>query len=161
MSINFEIKRFFMYGSIARICTSFIDVPGSIAVAIYFAGCSIRCPGCQNKHLWDRSSGTLMSLDTVCSTIDQHPLADAVVFLGGEPTDQIDFLQELCNMITGKKRVLYTGREFEWLSPSLIEHIDMVVCGPYKQELHVNGWPASANQRIFKKDQGSWILQVT
>lgn len=150
-----------MYGSIARICTSFIDVPGSIAVAVYFAGCSIRCPGCQNKQLWDRSSGVLMSLDTVCSNIREHPLADAVVFLGGEPTDQLEFLKQLCNMTIGKKRVLYTGREFEWLPQTLHDQLDMVVCGPYREELHVNGWPASSNQRICIKDQGSWIFQVT
>lgn len=150
-----------MYGSIARICTSFIDVPGSIAVATYFAGCSIRCPGCQNKHLWDRSNGVLMSVEAVCSAIKQHPLADSIVFLGGEPTDQIDFLQHVCTAMVGKKRVLYTGREFESLPQSLCDQLEMIVCGPYKQELHVNGWPASANQRIFIKDQGRWIFQGT
>jgi anaerobic ribonucleoside-triphosphate reductase activating protein len=148
-----------MYGSIARICTSFIDVPGSIAVAVYFAGCSIRCPGCQNKHLWDRANGQLMSLEVVCSTIGQHPLADAIVFLGGEPTDQIDFLQGICTTMVNKKRVLYTGREFEWLPASLCNQLDMVVCGPYREEMHIDKWPASTNQRIFIKDQGSWNIQ--
>ena len=28
-----------------------------------------------------------------CCRIEEHPLAEAVVFLGGEPTDQLDFLQ--------------------------------------------------------------------
>lgn len=150
-----------MVGSVARICTSFIDVPGSIAVAIYCAGCSIRCPDCQNKQLWDRSSGTLMSLETVYSSVKEHPLADAVVFLGGEPTDQIDFVGSLCAMIVDKKKALYTGREFERLPAALIDHLDMVVCGPYRQELHVNKWPASSNQRVLIKDKGLWITQVT
>lgn len=148
-----------MVGSIARICTSFIDVPGSIAVAIYCAGCSIRCPGCQNKQLWDASSGTQMSLDTVYTSVIEHPLADALVFLGGEPTDQIEFVSSLCSKITNKKKVLYTGREFETLPATLIDHLDMVVCGPYRQELHVNKWPASSNQRVFIKDNNSWIIQ--
>ena len=150
-----------MYGSIARITTSFIDVPESIAVAIYFAGCSIRCPGCQNKYLWDRAQGLAMSADTVIACIQEHPLADAVVFLGGEPTDQLDFLHNVCCAIEGKKKVLYTGREFEWLPVLLTDKLDMVVCGPYRQELHVNRWPASSNQRVLLKDQDSWITQVT
>ena len=150
-----------MYGSIARITTSFIDVPGSIAVAIYFAGCSIHCPGCQNKHLWDRAQGLAMSIDTVVSCIQEHPLAEAVVFLGGEPTDQLDFLYGVCSTIRNKKKVLYTGREFEWLPGTLTDQLDMIICGPYKQELHVNKWPASSNQRVLLKDQGLWITQVT
>jgi anaerobic ribonucleoside-triphosphate reductase activating protein len=150
-----------MYASIARISTSFIDVPGSIAVAIYFAGCSIRCPGCQNKELWDRSQGTVMSIDVVKAHIDKHPLADSVVFLGGEPTDQIDFLCDLCMSVTDKKKVLYTGREFEWLPANLVNQLNMIICGPYKQELYVHRWPASSNQRILIKDHGLWTTQAT
>lgn len=150
-----------MYGSIARIASSFIDVPDSIAIAIYFAGCSIRCPGCQNKQLWDRTSGIAMSIETVASCIQEHPLADAVVFLGGEPTDQLEFLHSLCLRIQNKKKVLYTGREFEQLPSCLTDQLDMIVCGPFKQELYVNKWPASSNQRVLIKDQGSWITQVT
>lgn len=148
-----------MYGSIARITTSFIDVPGSIAVAIYFAGCSIRCPDCQNKQLWDRSSGTTMSVETVTAHIQEHPLAEAVVFLGGEPTDQIEFVHAICCVIKDKKKVLYTGREFEWLPSYLTDELDMIICGPYKKELHVNRWPASSNQRVLIKDKKSWITQ--
>jgi anaerobic ribonucleoside-triphosphate reductase activating protein len=150
-----------MYGSVARITTSFIDVPGEIAVAIYLAGCSIRCPDCQNKELWDRASGLAMSLETVVDCLQEHPLAEAVVFLGGEPTDQMDFLQAICKSITNKKKVLYTGREFECLPSELTDNLDMIICGAYKQELHVNKWPASSNQRVLIKDQGSWITQVT
>ena len=150
-----------MYGSIARITTSFIDVPDSIAVAIYLAGCSIRCPDCQNKELWNRTSGIAMSVETIVDCIQEHPLAEAVVFLGGEPTDQVDFLQNICRAVTNKKKVLYTGREFELLPSTLTDHLDMIICGPYRQELHVNKWPASSNQRVLLKDQGSWIIQVT
>ncbi len=150
-----------MQASIVRIGTSFIDVPGAIAVAVYFAGCSVRCPGCHNKELWDRSRGTMMSLDTVQQTIATHPLASAVVFLGGEPTDQRDFLTALCMQLSTKKRVLYTGREFEALPPSLTDHIDMIVCGPYKEELHVNRWPASSNQRVLIKEDNIWKIQAS
>jgi len=148
-----------MHGYIARVCTSFIDVPDKIAVAVYFSGCSLRCKGCQNKHLWEKSNGTEMTVDDVLDRIKKNPLAQAVVFLGGEPTDQIDFLTELCKQIKKietKELVLYSGREFETLPSQLTDLLDLVVCGPYREDLHVNSWPASSNQRVLQKQGNSW-----
>lgn len=148
-----------MQGSIARICTSFIDVPGKIAVAIYFAGCTIRCSGCQNKALWEASSGTIISVDAIAEKVLQNPLADAVVFLGGEPTDQMDVLIAVCKkIIEGEKKelILYTGREFEVLPEALLNMLTMIVCGQYRSELGRQGWPASSNQRVFIRKEGSW-----
>lgn len=148
-----------MQGSIVRICTSFIDVPGKTAVAVYFAGCSIRCSGCQNKLLWERSSGQLMAVDAIADKVIHHPLAEAVVFLGGEPTDQLDVLIAVCEKITqegSKELVLYTGREFEVLPEALVNMLNMVICGPFRSELLGDGWPASSNQRVFIKKEGSW-----
>lgn len=143
---------------IARICTSFIDVPDKIAVAIYFAGCSIRCKGCHNQVLWERSNGDLTSMDDVLNSIQKNELADSLVFLGGEPTDQVEFLTDLCKKVS-KYKALYTGREFEDLPKDLIDNLDMIVCGPYRKDLHGNEYPASSNQRIFKKENKSWICQ--
>jgi anaerobic ribonucleoside-triphosphate reductase activating protein len=143
---------------IARMCTSFIDIPDKIAVAIYFSGCSIRCKGCQNAVLWEQESGDFTYMNEVLSNIKNNLLADSVVFLGGEPTDQIVFLIELCKNISVYK-ALYTGREFEDLPQDLADNIDMVVCGPYRQDLAVKGFPASKNQRYFKKVGGTWICQ--
>lgn len=144
-----------MHAQIARICTSFIDVPDKIAIAIYFAGCTLRCKDCQNQELWDPKNGATLSLDEVITTINEHPLAEAVVFLGGEPTDQLEFLTELCKHITLEK-VLYTGREFEVLPKTLTDNLTMIICGPYKSELHVGGWPASSNQRVFILGEKQW-----
>jgi len=146
---------------IKRIRTSFIDVPHKIAVAIYFAGCSIRCKGCQNPSLWNPLSGELMTDDEVMKKITNHPLAEYVVFLGGEPTDQIDFLIHLCNRIKQTTKLsiaLYTGREFEVLPQQLTSNLDFIVCGPYRQDLVTNSWPASSNQRVLKKEFEQWNL---
>ncbi len=100
-----------------------------------------------------------MPIEDVLLKIQQHPLADAVVFLGGEPTDQIDFLKALCEKVTttsSKEIALYTGREFEVLPQDLLKNLQLIVCGQYRSELHVNGWPASTNQRVFKKEAGQW-----
>ncbi|MCK4650838.1 4Fe-4S cluster-binding domain-containing protein [Candidatus Babeliales bacterium] len=149
-----------MKGYIARIFTSFVDMPGKISIAIYFSGCSIRCKDCHNKHLWDKKSGTLMSDYQIMEKIKNNPLIEYVAFLGGEPTDQIDFLLHLCNQI--KKEVkkpiaMYTGREFEVLPKDLLDHLDFIVCGPYRKDLLIkDGWPASSNQRVFRKKGKQW-----
>jgi len=143
---------------IARISTSFVDVPEKIAAAIFFAGCSIRCPGCQNEALWDKASGTLLTLENVLSSIQANRLAESVAFLGGEPTDQLEFLIALAQKIDLYK-ALYTGREFENLPVQLLNEINFIVCGPFRQDLLQNGFPASSNQRIFNKVGDSWICQ--
>ena len=148
-----------MKGYIARICTSFIDVPDKIASAIYFAGCSLRCKGCQNPELWDRENGKLMSVTEVLDKVKKNVLAEYVVFLGGEPTDQLEFLIEVCGEIRKVLNMpiaMYTGREFEILPENLLDKISLIVCGPYRQDLHIGGWPASSNQRVFKKENEQW-----
>lgn len=147
-----------MKGRIVKVCTSFIDVPDEIAVAVYFAGCSIRCKDCHNPELWDPKSGEEMSEEEVIRKVKKNSLAEWVVFEGGEPPDQLDFLIRLCEKITFHKKALYTGREFEDLSSKLTELLDLIICGPYKGELYVKGrWPASSNQRAFRKEEKLWI----
>jgi len=148
-----------MKGWIARFFTSFIDIPDKITMSIYFSGCSIRCKNCHNKEIWDKESGTLMTDDELLEKIKQNKLSEFVVFLGGEPTDQLDFLIHMCKRVKNevKKPVaMYTGREFEILPDELLEHLCMVVCGPYREDLHREGWPASSNQRVFKKRGNIW-----
>ncbi|HBS48009.1 TPA: hypothetical protein DEO28_02660 [Candidatus Dependentiae bacterium] len=146
-----------MKAKIAKVCTSFIDVPDKISVAVYFAGCSIRCKGCQNKVLWEQSSGEDVLLEDLLSKVQGNPLAEYLVFLGGEPTDQMGFLIEFCKKEKSFKKALYTGREFEVLPGELVKELDFIVCGPFKTEEFVEGrFPASKNQRVFRKENGSW-----
>jgi len=148
-----------MYGYVTRIFTSFIDVPDEIATSIYFSGCSIRCKGCHNKEYWDIKSGTKTSSDQIMEKINT-PLSTYVAFLGGEPTDQLKFLLHMCERIkkeTDKKIALYSGREFEELPDELLVYPSLIVCGPYRQDLHQGGWPASSNQRIFKRKGQTWM----
>lgn len=148
-----------MNGWIARIFTSFIDVPDKIATAVYFSGCSIRCKNCHNKELWERESGKIMTEEQLLERVASDGLSEMVVFLGGEPTDQLDFLIAVCKKIKSeikKPIAMYTGREFEVLPDELLENLCMVVCGPYRDDLRQEGWPASSNQRAFKREGELW-----
>jgi len=148
-----------MQGWIARIFTSFIDIPDKIAISVYFSGCSIRCKNCHNKEIWEKENGTLMEDDQLLRKIKDNTLSEYVVFLGGEPTDQLDFLIHMCKRVKNEVKkpiAMYTGREFEILPDELLDNVCMVVCGPYREDLHQKGWPASSNQRVFKKKGNIW-----
>lgn len=148
-----------MKGYVAKTFTSFIDVPDKISFSIFFSGCSIGCKDCHNKDLWNVKSGKLTSDDELLKNIKENSLADYVAFMGGEPTDQMDFLIHLCKRIKNELHLpiaLYSGREFEVFPKALIDEIDLVICGPYKKEFHVGGWPASSNQRVLKKEGKQW-----
>jgi len=148
-----------MQGWIARVFTSFIDIPDKIATSVYFSGCSVRCKNCHNKEIWEKESGTLTRDDELIEKIKNNRLSEYVVFLGGEPTDQLDFLVHMCKRVKNevqKPVAIYTGREFEVLPDELLDNLFMVVCGPYREDLYQEGWPASSNQRVFKKRGNIW-----
>ena len=71
----------------------------------------------------------------------------------------MDFLIYLSRQIVQKFNLpvaLYTGREFEILPQNLIRNLELEVCGPYRQDLRCEGWPASSNQRVFRKKGVQW-----
>lgn len=68
--------------------TSLIDYPDKLAAVIFFTGCNLRCPWCQNSQLaLNRGfeEGELMELDRVMEYLDKRKaVLSAVVLSGGE-----------------------------------------------------------------------------
>lgn len=81
------------------------NTPGSdkSAFTIWFAGCSVRCKGCQNPKLWDKERGMDISVKSMFGIIsDSEDIAGKyknVVLLGGEPMEQNH--DELKSLIVG------------------------------------------------------------
>lgn len=66
---------------------STLDWGGKAAVTIFFRGCSLRCPYCQNHPYLDESE--LVELDFVKEQMrNSSPFVSSVVFSGGEPLMQ-------------------------------------------------------------------------
>ena len=130
-----------------------------ISVNIYFSGCSKepKCPGCHNPHLWIKENGTLMTLTYLEEYIRvQSTLAQALVFLGGEPLDQEAAVLELAVIadVHGMNTYLYTGKEIDEVSEIIKDTIDVIISGPYLREQAnpVGIWPPSKNQVITRKE---------
>src|SRR5687768_13644525 len=91
-----------------------VDGMGARA-SLYVQGCSIRCPSCQNPHMFDASGGEELTVGQVVSRL--HATGQRkLTILGGEPTEQAwevaCVLRELAN-IGWDHFVVYTGRVYE------------------------------------------------
>ena len=129
---------------------------------VWFSGCSMNCKGCHNTRLQSRDNGEKYDVSTVlfaiCRECEKQDL-DTVVLLGGEPLEQeIDDLAMLLNKLHtyGYKIWLYTGWEFEEIPSFIKNKLYTIKCGKYVEELSCDGFPASTNQRIFRKIDNEW-----
>ena len=117
---------------------------------IWFKGCTIRCKGCINPHLWSFDKENEMTLSSVLNLIK----AKEVTLLGGEPLDQKD-LHDL--IIELKHRnigvILFTGYSCNNLNAKKLQIVklcDVVISEPFDLEkkddsLYLRG---SSNQII-------------
>ena len=63
-----------------------LDWPGKLATIVFFQGCDLRCPWCQNVEGIDPRGGKEATTEGVIEHIKkQKPLIDSVVLTGGEP----------------------------------------------------------------------------
>ena len=73
---------------------STIDWPGHASYTIFFRGCPMSCPHCQNPHI--RTGETYVDLiDLAKDILLAKPFVSALVISGGEPTMQPDACTEL------------------------------------------------------------------
>ena len=120
---------------------------------VFTQGCSLRCKGCTNQHLWEFGKGIDVTIEEI---LNQCTDLDGITLHGGEPLDQANVLVELIKKLKqqGKTVILFTGYIFKelnkvqkqaWLSS------DIVISGRYEEEkrniyLQFRG---STNQKVF------------
>ena len=138
---------------------TYVDGPGK-RVALFTQGCSVRCRGCQNAHLWPADGGEALPVDGLVEQLLSTGLP--VTITGGEPTDQAGALAQLLRLLRTTSPdlhvVLYSGRTFEQLleraEPAILEALnlaDVLVDGPYVASLDHSGlqYRGSTNQRVI------------
>lgn len=124
-----------------RIACTDLEGPGN-RYALFLAGCSIRCPGCCNPHLFVARERQQVPVQNLAREILNTPNIEGVSVLGGEPLDQavalLSLLQELSPHLS---IMLYSGfylsdiRKME-LGSEILSHCDLLVDGPYIKEKH-------------------------
>lgn len=108
--------------------------PG-VRTAIWVAGCTIRCPGCINPHLFE-ASGTVMAIAELAEVVVASG-DEGITLIGGEPFDQAIQCADLAEQVraSGLGVVTFTGHTREQLTTPdairLIAATDLLVDGPY------------------------------
>ncbi|MDW7776157.1 MAG: 4Fe-4S single cluster domain-containing protein [Methanosarcinales archaeon] len=149
------------YGSCFNIAhielSSEIYGPGKRFV-IWLQGCSLACPGCWNKIMWNFTPRIIIQREVLLEEILANPELEGVTFLGGEPLQQSENLYWLM-LALNKKNIsimLYTGYEIEDIcNTKIFSNIcnlaDILIAGRYREEerdLFLR-WRGSRNQLLL------------
>ena len=128
---------------------SLVDGPG-VRTVVFFQGCNLRCKGCQNPSTWEMKKGTKMTTEELAVILKQESVNKKVTFSGGEPLLQIDALLDVIKKLQGFDVAVYTGHEFEEVPQELLENINYIKTGPYREDLKTTVKPfvGSSNQEF-------------
>ncbi len=130
-----------------------VEGPG-VRYCIWFQGCSKHCKGCWAKATWDFNGGTYFSKEEILHDILSTKGIEGITFLGGEPFEQPQALEFLCENIkkTDLSIVCFTGYKIEDLQKKynkILNKIDLLIDGEYIEEKQdfSRPWCGSSNQR--------------
>lgn len=134
--------------------------PG-VRYAVWVQGCTIRCDGCFNPHLWAVTGGTPTDPVDLATEVAATSGIEGVTLLGGEPFEQAPALGEFAALVqaAGLTVMTFTGLLAEDLRERaahddgtrlLLDHTDLLVDGPYVADDPdlARPWVGSTNQRF-------------
>ena len=131
-----------------------------LGVVLWCQGCSLNCPGCQNKCTHAAAEGeefTKNEEDKILEELRRQPIS-RLTLSGGHPLEpyNIDACTELCKRVkrevSDTKIWCYTGWLWEDIKDfEIIKYLDVLVDGPYIESLRdiTLPWRGSANQRVI------------
>jgi anaerobic ribonucleoside-triphosphate reductase activating protein len=143
----------------ARVPVTRVEGPGA-RYALWVQGCSIRCPGCCNAHLFDAAAGEVVAVNALLAEMRAVRAAiEGVTFLGGEPFEQAAALARLAAgaRALGLTVMVFSGYTLEELraradpgAPALLRETDLLVDGRYDatRPERSRRWAGSENQRF-------------
>jgi anaerobic ribonucleoside-triphosphate reductase activating protein len=132
--------------------------------AVWVQGCTIRCPGCFNPHMWAAVGGTLVTVaDWAPNLLAQAVEAqvEGVTLLGGEPFEQAAPLACLARAFrdAGLSVMTFTGYDYadleRWAADrpdirALLDNTDLLADGPFLRDQvdRLRPWIGSTNQSL-------------
>ena len=157
--------------------TTNAEGPG-LRYALWVQGCSLRCPGCCNPHMFSAQKSNWMNISDIVEDIrktkQQNPLLEGISILGGEPVEQPQGLLQLCSEVQklDLSVMVFTGHLYTNLTQNpilygFLSYCDILVDGPFEEnQLEEEGqkrkWIGSQNQNIYilsdryKHLEGDW-----
>lgn len=139
---------------VARVAHKTVAEGPGQRTALWVQGCSIRCKGCINPHLFSTRGGALM---TPSGIVEGAVAAgdEGLTLLGGEPLDQIEAVADLARLAqeAGLGVICFTGYVYDDISKvsnggRLLRHVDLLIDGPY-----VAGSPETKRAMVGSSNQ--------
>jgi len=137
--------------------------PGRRA-AVWVQGCSVKCPGCFNPHLWSERGGRdddPARLAAAWVSAARAEGSEGITLLGGEPFDQAAAMAVVAEAFrdAGLTVMTFTGYTFdllrEWSEErpdiaGLLAATDLLADGPYLRDRpeRIRPWIGSTNQGL-------------
>jgi anaerobic ribonucleoside-triphosphate reductase activating protein len=135
-----------------------------VRVSLFVAGCTLNCKGCFNKEAQNFRAGNVFTDETLALIVDMlsDDCIDGLSILGGDPLEP-KHIKEVQNVVYYVRKVLphktiwvWTGRLLEDIqssSPEILKHIDVLIDGPFIQELRDPEciYYGSTNQRLLRR----------
>ena len=143
--------------------------PG-IRLSLFVSGCTNHCRGCFQPQTWDFTYGIPYDNNTQQEIINElkRPFYDGITILGGEPFEPanqevlVTLIRRIRSELPGKTIWMYTGfiydkdlipggRRYTAATDEILDNIDILVDGPYVEELRniTLKFRGSENQRIL------------
>lgn len=157
----------------AEIKTNDIANGEGVRTSLFVSGCRHHCKNCFNSMTWDFGYGNLFTEETmeqIFESVD-HDWINGISLLGGEPFEPenqkvlVPFLVMFKERFPNKNVWCYTGFTIEEIlgstvpisraatdvSKEMLSLIDVLVDGPYIEELHsiTLKFRGSSNQRVI------------
>ena len=141
--------------------------PG-VRTSLFVSGCRVHCKGCFNAETWDFLFGSPFTTDVeqdILASLAPSYVAGLTV-LGGEPFEQenqralLPFMRDVRRLYPHKSVWFFSGYTFEVIAAGrkrcdstdeLLSLIDVLVDGPFMEEMHNVSlrFRGSTNQRII------------
>jgi anaerobic ribonucleoside-triphosphate reductase activating protein len=156
-----------------------VNGPGTRSV-VWVQGCRRNCPGCINPHTHEHKPVKLLDPEQLGRQLATIEDTIGITISGGEPFEQATACAILAETVkaAGKTVMVFTGFMFKELTQSpeaavqrFLRAIDLVIAGPYVQELKCESrfWRASSNQTVHfltdshgaNPDEDSPVVEVT
>ncbi|PPJ00181.1 radical SAM protein [Nocardia nova] len=143
---------------IARVLHRTTSEGPGIRTAVWVQGCSIRCRGCINPHLFSTRGGYDIAPANLIDEVKDTG-GEGITILGGEPFDQPSDCADLAEVAqnAGLGVIVFTGYRHETLAARgpdelrLLANTDCLVDGPYEADRPENqrALVGSTNQRFL------------
>ncbi len=138
------------------------DGPG-IRSVLFFQGCSMNCPGCQNASTHHKGHGVTFPLKEIIAHVEAECRNKKLTISGGEPLEQQEALIAILDILKtkGYNICVYTGWSLQRVPMAVRSRVDYLKCGGFDRSRMDSSlmYVGSCNQQMYR-NRGDGKLEL-